>query len=88
MSSLVKVRSKDFPALAKMSAGQTVTLVLKGRVGSTTLDGENQMVELAVSSIETSKNGRMSPTQAALARIEAQTSRTAAAVEQVNTPRP
>lgn len=88
MSSLVKVLSRDFPAIARLSAGQSVTLTLKGRVGGTSLDGGQLMTELVVSSIETAKNGRMSPTQVSLAAIEAKTSLILSNTEQVNTPRP
>ncbi len=87
MSSLVKVPSKDFPQLAKMAAGQAVTLVLKGRIGQTTLDGGQQMVELNVMSINSSKNGRMSSAQI-LEGVSAKVSKILSNVEQVNTPRP
>lgn len=88
MSTLVRVPSKDFPALARMAVGQAVKLTFTGRVGSTTLDGGQNMVELVVSSIETERAARMSVQATMLAAIDAKTSKILSNVEQVNTPRP
>ena len=88
MSSLVKVPSSDFPALANMAAGQAVKLTVIGRVGGTSLDGGTQMVELVVSSIETTRTAKMSAQQVMLAAIDAKTSKLVSLAEQVNTPRP
>ena len=76
MSSLVKVPFNEFPAIARMSAGQAVRLTLIGRVGGTSLDGGQKMVELVVSSIEATRTARMSAQAVIMASIDAKTSKT------------
>lgn len=87
MSSPVRVRSKDFPQLAKMVTGQAVTVTLKGRKGKTLMDGGQEIVEIDVLEVNTSKNGRMGQAQM-IQGIQATVSKILANAEQVNTPRP